>query len=139
MNIVTAILIFGGYAYYAWGRIPEGEISVEEQLQFWAKMVLLLIPFSIVGRIVAHILWAIGYRIATGEDIPSREDERDKLIELRAMARSQWIFILSFFLGLGFIAMLKPVYLLFVTVAVGGLISDVFSEVVRMYFYRRGF
>ncbi|MEL6536681.1 MAG: hypothetical protein AAFQ98_14780 [Bacteroidota bacterium] len=139
MNIFAAIAIFGGYALYVWGRIPEGELPIEEQLQFWAKMMLLLIPFSIGGRLVAHILWAIGYRIVAGENIPSREDERDKMIELKAMARSQWIFILSFFLGLGFIAMLKPISLLFVTLAIGGLLSDVFSEAVRLYFYRRGF
>ena len=45
---------------------------------------------------------------------------------------------MSFFTGLILLAMLQPVWLLFVTVAIGGLLSDVFSEVIRLYYYRRG-
>ena len=139
MNILTSVSLFSVYAYYVWQHQPVGDLSVELQLQFWAKAMLWLVPVSIVGRIVAMIIFAIGYRIFAGEDAPSREDERDKLIELKSLARSQWIFIMSFFTGLILLAMLQPVWLLFVTVAVGGLLSDVFSEVIRLYYYRRGF
>lgn len=108
-------------------------------LRWGAGAMLLFIASSIVIRIVILILFAIVYRIVSGEEPPEADDERDKQIELKVNHIGQTVFILGFVVAL--IAVLRganPVGML-LWIASSGVAGEVVSETTRIVFYRRGF
>ncbi|MCG8480171.1 MAG: hypothetical protein MI724_13825 [Spirochaetales bacterium] len=107
-------------------------------LRFWATGVLISIPVSIGVRIVAMILLAIGYRIASGEDVPDFDDERDKLIELRVSQVGQVIFLLGFALSMVPIVLGMSVSVMFLVLIGAGILSEIVSESARIAMYRIG-
>ena len=107
-------------------------------LRFWATGVLISIPVSIGVRIVTMILLAIGYRIASGEDVPMADDERDKAIELRVNQVGQMIFILGFALSMVPIVLGMSVSAMFLVLIGSGVLSEIVSESARIVMYRTG-
>jgi hypothetical protein len=89
-------------------------------------------------QIVIHILFAIANRIITQEDMPDITDERDKLIELKCIRISHWIFILGFMLAMGSLAMGMKPYVMFLTLISSGFVASLASEVAKVIYYRRG-
>lgn len=107
-------------------------------LRFWATGVLISIPVSIGVRIVAMILLAIGYQIASGEDVPDFDDERDKVIELRVSQVGQVIFLLGFALSMVPIVLGMSVSVMFLVLIGAGILSEIVSESARVLMYRMG-
>ena len=60
-----------------------------------------MIPIAIVAQIIIHIIFAIINKMVTNEDMPTTDDERDKLIELKSTRISHWIFTIGFMLAMG--------------------------------------
>lgn len=60
-----------------------------------------MIPIAIVAQIIIHIIFAIINKMVTNEDMPTTDDERDKLIELKSIRISHWIFTIGFMLAMG--------------------------------------
>src|ERR1044072_8669922 len=89
-TLISNTLIFGGYCWYIYNTQLNGNPEAFESQSFWAKAILILIPVSIVARIIIAIVGAILYRIATGENVPSKTDERDKMIELRSIRNAHY-------------------------------------------------
>lgn len=87
VTVLSGMLIFVIYFAVVWARyrgLPAETLpDTDSMLWFWATVMLIFVPVSIVGRIVLLILFSIAYRIFADEDRPSFEDERDKLIELK--------------------------------------------------------
>jgi len=61
-------------------RHAAGAFDGADGPMLWARLVLMLIAGAIGVAIGVSILFAIGYRIVTGEDPDDRTDERDRLI-----------------------------------------------------------
>ena len=138
VNIVSSILIMGGYAYYVFGiNGAENKLLIED-FAFWAKFILILIPVTIVAKIIVYILFGIVNTVATREEMPSVTDERDKLIDLKAERVSHYLFIFGFMLGLIVLLTDWPQYLMFVVMISMGLIAEIVGESSRFYFYRKG-
>ena len=53
------------------------------------------------AQIIIHIIFAIINKMVTNEDMPTTDDERDKLIELKSTRISHWIFTIGFMLAMG--------------------------------------
>ena len=53
------------------------------------------------AQIIIHIIFAIINKMVTNEDMPTTDDERDKLIELKSIRISHWIFTIGFMLAMG--------------------------------------
>jgi uncharacterized membrane protein len=108
--------------------------------QFWGRAVLLLIVVQIVLAIIGHIVLAIIHTItAKKEDIPAFEDERDKLIDLKATRNTFIVFGIGFMLSMvvlaiGLIPALVPVIMLAFMMA-----AEIGGNISRLYLYRRGF
>jgi len=140
--LVTAIslmLIFGFYSLYVYNNYIEGNNEIINDFRFWGKTFLILIPVTIVAQIIIHIIFAIINKIVTNEDISDLTDERDKLIDLKAIQISHWIFTAGFLLSMVFLAIGKPPYIMFLTLIISGFLSGIISEVAKIYFYRKGF
>jgi hypothetical protein len=76
--------------------------------------------------------------MVTNEDMPTTDDERDKLIELKSTRISHWIFTIGFMLAMGSQAIDMKPWVMFVTLISSGFLSSMVSELARFYFYRKG-
>ena len=139
VSIIGSVLIIGFYSMYVYRNYIAGDLEMLNNFQFWGKSFLYLIPIGIVVQIAIHIVFAIANRIITQEDIPDITDERDKLIELKSIRISHWIFILGFMLAMGSLAMGMEPYVMFLTLISSGFLASLASEVAKIIYYRKGY
>jgi len=138
VSIIGSVLVIGIYSLYVYRHYTQADIGLLNDFQFWGKSFLYLIPVAIVVQIVIQILFAIGNRIITQEDLPDITDERDKLIELKSIRISHWIFTAGFMLAMGSLAMGMKPYVMFLTLISSGFVASLASEVAKIIWYRRG-
>jgi hypothetical protein len=139
VSVVASILILAFYTLYVYKRFVSGSPEMLNDFRFWGKSFIFLIPVAIVLQIVIHIIFAIIYKIVSNEDIPTLEDERDKLIELKAIKISHWLFTIGFMLAMGSLALGMKPWVMFVTLIGSGFLSSIISELFKIFYYRRGF
>ena len=137
-TVIGTILIFGIYYWFVFQRYHSAALSTEEELQFWSKAILIGIPVSIGGKIVLFILFAIFNTIITKEKLPKFEDERDKLIELKATRNAFFIFGIGFVVAMFVLAFGHAPYYMFLALIIAGIVSEIFDNLSRLYFHRRG-
>ena len=147
-SMVTGTILFVVYLIYAIQKHAQGVSDV----QSWALSMLIFVGIGVVAAIVIqfvfHLVFAIGVAVKEREQSDKEvehiiaasvvEDERDKLINLRA---SHIGYILA---GIGFIAALASLafgasiilglHILFAAFAVGSMIEGIVS----VYLYERG-
>jgi len=138
VSIIGSVLVIGFYSLYVYRNYIQADLELLNDFQFWGKSFLYLIPVAIVVQIVIHIIFAIANRIITQEDLPDFTDERDKLIELKSIRISHWIFILGFMLAMGSLAMGMKPYIMFLTLISSGFLASLASEVAKIIYYRKG-
>ncbi|MEP5613475.1 MAG: hypothetical protein ABJP45_14580 [Cyclobacteriaceae bacterium] len=138
LNIVSTLLIYGTYYWTVKQEYGQIVMSADEELQFWGKTMLLVIPIAIAGKIIVHIIFSITNRLVTKEDQPCFEDERDRLIALKSTRNSFFTFGFGFLLALGAIALGWPLQTMFVVMIVAGVLSDVFDNLSQLYFHQKG-
>lgn len=117
-------------------------IVINDILQFWAIIILIFIPLSIIVRIIVHILYSIGNSVAheIKGGFPDNEvvDERDKMIMLKATRNSMFLFVVGFFVGLIFLAFKMSPHYFFGSIVLFGALTDLMSTILTMVYYRRG-
>jgi hypothetical protein len=138
VTIISTMLIFGLYSLYVYNKYITVNPDVINDFKFWGKAFLILIPVSIVAQINIHIIFSIINKIVTNEDMPTLSDERDKLIELKAIRISHWIFTLGFLMAMGSQAFDMKPWVMFILLIFSGFVSGMASEVAKIYFYRKG-
>ena len=138
VSIIGSVLVIGFYSLYVYRHYIQADMGLLNDFQFWGKSFLYLIPVAIVVQIVIQILFAIANRIITQEDISDITDERDKLIELKSIRISHWIFTAGFMLAMGSLAMGMKPYVMFLTLISSGFVASLASEVAKIIWYRRG-
>jgi hypothetical protein len=138
VSSISSALILGFYSLYVYHRYMAGNPEILNDFKFWGKAFLVLIPISIVVQIIIHIVFIIINKIVTNEDAPMITDERDKLIELKSIRISHWIFISGFLLAMGSLAIEMPTWVMFVTLIYSGFIAAVAADFSKIYFYRKG-
>ncbi|MCK4551532.1 MAG: hypothetical protein KAU02_01350 [Tenericutes bacterium] len=143
-NIVSSVLITTIYAIIIYQKYLNGVLDDTNIFKFWAIIILIFIPISIVARIIIMIIFHILESIvqtAKGNDIEDEMDivdERDKFIQVKASATSMYIFGLGFVLAL--VTQLFDVsnHIFFIVLMIAGLITDIVSESLMIRYYRRG-
>lgn len=137
MIVSIAAMIIYGIIIYQKKVVPEPEII--NDMQFWGKYFLLFIPIAIVSMIVCYIIFTIINKIITNEDLEDVQDERDKLIELKSIRISHWIFTFGFMAAMGTQALGMETWIMMITFIVSGMVSSLVSELAKFIMYRRGF
>ena len=138
VSLVSTILIFGFYSMFVFRAYQEKTMDSAELFVFFATAIVVLIPISIVATIIIHILFNIINRMVANEKEPAFADERDKLIELKAMRNGHVIFIIGFVIAmLSLVAGSTPT-MMFVILYVSGFISDAVGKIISIYFYLKG-
>jgi len=84
VSLVSNLLIFGIYYLLVFRKYNQSGFSSEEELRFWAAVILILVPVLIVAKIVLYILFSIVNTIVTKEQESMLTDELDNLIELKS-------------------------------------------------------
>jgi hypothetical protein len=138
VSIFSSLLIFGLYSLYVVQVRLAGNSSLLNDFSFWGSVILILIPVSIVAKIIITILFNISYRITTNEDAPAFSDERDKLIDLKATRNSLYVFTVGFLLAMVTQVLHMQPYVMFVTLVACGLLSEIVADSSMIYFYRKG-
>ncbi len=143
-NILSSVLITAIYAIIIYQKYLNGGLDDADIFKFWAIVILIFIPISIIARIIImivfHILESV-VQAAQGKDIEDEidiVDERDKLIQMKASAISMYIFILGFILALATQLFDVSNHVFFIVLIVAGLITDIVSESLMIRYYRRG-
>ncbi len=137
LNMISTLLISGIYFWYIFRGDPIAGMTSDELLYFWGKSILILIPVTIVAKIIIAIVFAVGNTVATREKIPST-DERDKLIELKSLRNSRYMFGLGFILAMVALSMNMSVNVMFVVIVLAGVVSEIVENASQLYFYRKG-
>ncbi|HSN49863.1 MAG TPA: hypothetical protein VLR52_01445, partial [Bacteroidales bacterium] len=113
VSIIGSLLVIGFYSLYIYRNYIQADMELLNDFQFWGKSFIYLIPVAIVVQIVIHIVFAIANTIITRENMSDFSDERDKLIELKSIQISHWIFILGFMMAMGSLAIGMRPYIMF--------------------------
>ena len=138
VSLISTILISALYSAYMFQRYPEGNSYSADVFRFWGVFFLILIPVSIVAKIVIHIVFSIINTIATREAEPAITDERDHLIELKATRNALYTFAMGFLLAMSSLVMDMPPSAMFIILICTGVVSEIVSEISQFYFYRSG-
>ena len=138
VSIIGSVLVIGFYSLYVYRHYIQTDPELLNNYQFWGKSFLYLIPTAVVVQIVIHIVFTIVNRIITQEDMPDFTDERDKLIELKSIRISHWIFIFGFMLAMGSLAVGMKPFVMFLTLISSGFLASLASEVAKIIYYRKG-
>ncbi len=141
--LVTTILAIAIYGTIVCNKFNAGDYDTSNLMKFWAFRVLWYIPIVIGVRIVTEILLNIFQAISNeirgeGQEDLGIQDERDKLIELKAERVSMWIFSVGFVFALITQAMEYSVHWFFLSMIVFGIIGEVVSEGLKIKYYRKG-
>ncbi|MBO9599629.1 MAG: hypothetical protein J7559_17625 [Cohnella sp.] len=139
VSFIGSIVIFGLYCLYVFQNYPQSAMDSTDAFSFWGAVILILIPVSVVAKIVILIGFSIVYRIVSKEKEPAFSDERDKLIELKATRNSHYAFVLGFLLAMGSLVLDKPTATMFVILLLSGIVSEMIGVMTQLVLYRRGF
>lgn len=139
VSMISTLLITAVYFAIVLQNYPDTGDYSQEVFHYWGSTILVLIPVSIVAKIVIYIVFTIINTIATHEGEPGFEDERDKLIELKANQISMYVFAFGFILAMVSLVMDQAPSVMFSIMILGGLLADMVSDFSQFLFYRRGF
>lgn len=138
VSLISAIVVFGAYCWNVYLRFHDTNPEGAELFRFWGATILILIPVTMVARLVIEIIFIIINRIVTKESAPSFADELDKIIELKAIRISYFVFILGFLLAMGSLALQMTPSSMFIIMFFSGFTADVVGIIWRLYLYRKG-
>lgn len=138
VSLISSVLFMAIYCLFVYYRVMDGNPALMHDLRFIGKAFLIMIPLAIVVQIIIQIILAIVFKISGHNDIDPVDDERDKLIELKSIKISHYIFIVGFMMAMGCLAFgLKPSVMIFVLMA-SGFLASVVNETLRLWYYRKG-
>lgn len=131
-NLVMTVIIALVYGAYFAVVMPPA-LNEGPSMEQVAPYLFAAVVFLVIGGVVAHILVAMAAPKDTDE-----ADERDKLIEMRADARSSYVLGTAAVLALGLALMELPLFWI-VHMILGGLVaSELVKGVLRAIDYRVG-
>jgi len=138
VNIFSALTVTLIYAWLVFQRHQQGQFDLREDFRQWGIVFLVFIGISIVARIIIQILFHIGNAIATREEKIPGEDERDKLVKLKATRNSYYAFTSGFVVSVMGLALGMPVYWIFIAFVVFGMLAEIIDNASQIYYYRKG-
>ncbi len=139
-NLISTIVYAVIYFLYVAQNYPQQANPYSaEVFHFWGASVFVLIPVSIVIKIVVEILVSIGNTMATKEKATLLSDERDKLIDFRGLRNALYTFALGFVLAMGALVFDLSPSVMFLVIFVSGFVSGLVGDASKLYIYRRGF
>ena len=139
VSLFTSVLTILVYALYVYSYQIVSNPELLENNKFWGKTFLILIPIAIGIQILVQIIFAIIIKIISKDaEVDPIDDERDKLIELKAVKISHYLFLIGFMLAMATLAYGMQLWVMFIVLFSSGFVASVVNELARLYFYRKG-
>ena len=138
VNIFSGLLITAIYALIVFRRHQQGVFDLTTDFNKWGVIFLIYIGVSVAARIIILIIFHIINAIATREEDVPAEDERDKLVKLKAIRNSYYAFASGFVLSVMGLAVGMPVHWIFIAFVCFGLVSEIVDNGSQIYYYRKG-
>lgn len=138
VNIFSGLLITSLFALNIYQRHIDSRIDLTQDYNTWGIIFLIFIGVSIIARIIIYIVFHIINAIATRDEKIPKEDERDKLVKLKSIRNSYYVFSGGFILSIIALAIGMPVYWMFVAFVVTGLFAEIIDNGSQIYYYRKG-
>jgi hypothetical protein len=138
VSLLSTLLLAAFFVGYVFPRYPAGNPYAPEVFRFWGVAVVILVPVSIVANIAVSIAFSIVYAMVTRQTASSFADERDKLIELRALRNALYAFTCGFFLAMGSLAIGMSPSVMFIVLMGSGYGSGLVGNISQLYLYRKG-
>lgn len=139
MGIITTLVTNIIYISYIYTNYFAKDAALLSDIQFWGKVLIMLIPIAIVSRILAEILFIIVLRIATGDEEPDFEDERDKMIRHTSGRAAHIVTSIGIAVGFGLLALGQPIHVFFIVLWCMGILSEITEFVMTLIGYVRGY
>jgi len=141
VSLISSLIVLALYIYYGAGLHASGALSGPDANYLVGKSAFIMIGIGIVVSIITHIIFTIVHTVATGEQHSNEAaDERDKLIELKAMQIAFIAFSFGFMALLGVMTFgtISPYLVILLTIAC--LYSaSILADCIKLALYRRGF
>jgi hypothetical protein len=138
-TIISIILFYAGYWVYVSHRLQSGGAELANDLSFWGTVILISVPLYIVARIIIEIGFAVVTAAASGgQEDPSFTDERDNLIQLKAMRFSSYVFGFGFLLAMVSLVVKQPAYVMLNIIFLFLYLGEIAESLAQLYYYRRG-
>src|SRR5215469_18860500 len=138
VSLLTTLLLVVFFVGYVLPKYPAGNPYAPEVFRFWGVAFVVLVPVSIVSNIAVSIVFSMVYSMATRQTASSFADERDKLIDLRALRIALFVFISGFSLAMGSLAIGMSPTVMFIILMSVGYGSGVVANIAKLYLYREG-
>lgn len=138
LSLLTLVLISLPYIGYIFIRHSgESFATAEQEITFWVSAILIVIPIRIVAEIIGHIVMAIVTAVLTGkEELDTKTDERDRMIELYSSRNSYIAFAISMMLALVAMLVNPSISLFFALLIIGGTIVECIEIGSKAIMYR---
>lgn len=139
-GIASTVVIFAVYYIVVSGMYAEGRFEGPAGLALLGKAILALMAGGIVVHIVMLILSNIVFAIVQNDPKPSFVvDERDKIIELRGLRVSYYVFGAGYVISMIALAMGMGAFGVFNLLLAACALSAWVEAIMRLVLYRRGF
>ena len=138
VSLITTIIILIIYTLWVYNKYIVDSPETLNNLQFWGRSFLILIPVMIVAQIIIHIIFAIVNKIVTNQEIPSKTDEMGQLIELKSLRISRWVQSVFFILAMSALALNYELWVMFILLITSCFMSTIVESLVQIYYYRKG-
>lgn len=114
--------------------LSEGSFAFLKQ---WGMFFIFLLLAEVVVKIVVMIIFNIIHSMITRESEPTIVDERDQLIELKAVRNFCFTFATGFFLAMSALALNQPINVMFLILAFSFIIAGTMLEASYVFYYER--
>lgn len=137
VSIAGIVLTFIPFYMNIMNQIQLFEMESKETLALWGQFFIILLIANIVIRIVIIIIFNIINSIIAKEKEPKIIDERDQIIELKAVRNFCFTFSFGFFLSMAVLIFNAPLTLMFQILAFAFLVSGIILELSYILYYER--
>lgn len=137
-SFVTTLLTSLIYAQRVQALYADGYFSGADGSALTGQAILILTGAIVVAGILGQIILAI-VRAIFGADLESREDERDRQIEMRAMNLAFTLLGLGFLGSMILLALGRESFLVFHLITYAMVLAGLGADLYRIWLHRRGF
>lgn len=137
VSLITNIIVFISFYPNVLRQMTVLSPSSPEVPKVWAEFFAILLVASIVIKLIVMILFKIIHSIFSKEKEPQIVDDRDQLIELKAVRNLCFTFATGFFLSLIALIFDQPIETMFKILAYTFLVSGIILEGSYIFYYER--
>ena len=140
VSLVSGVIVFALYAYFTRQMYQAGAFEGPDAGAQIGMSVLWLVFGGIVVHIIAQIVFSTAHAIIAREAKPSPVvDERDRLIELRALRVAYYIIAMGFVGAMIGLALGQTYFATFNIIVFSFFAASLVEGLVQLFLYRRGF